>query len=167
MIRFAAALCLLLSPVAVQAQGVDSGQTFGNWTVSCEALGVNRTACVLEQTLTRDADGAFVAQVLAFWNADGSERFLAMRVPLGVYLASGIELRAEDEDAVFPLIWQTCTPRFCEALRVLPEERLQAFADGEAQVLAGYRPGPLAEPLVFSVSMSGVMQGLEALRPAP
>ena len=164
--RMTAAACLALLPMGAHAQA-NTGQTFGDWTVTCEALGVGRTACMLEQTLTRNPDGAFVAQVLALWSGAGDQRFIALRVPLGVYLASGIELRADGADDAFPLIWQTCTPRFCEALHVIDDADLEAFTAGEGRVLAGYRGAPNAQPTVFSFSMGGVLEGLEALRPAP
>ena len=57
------------------AAPVRNGARFGAWTVTCEALGVNETACVLSQTLVRSSDDRFLAEILAFF-------FVTDRAPL-------------------------------------------------------------------------------------
>ncbi|SLN22768.1 invasion associated locus B family protein [Roseisalinus antarcticus] len=172
------ALCAALTP-AVAAQEteaaaqpepprerVTNGQRFGAWAVTCEAIAVGETACVLSQRLVQSGGDAFLAEMLAFWSADGTESYVAVRVPNGVFFPSGFAIRAADapEDAEQTMFeWQSCSPDLCEGLLRLDPEALEEF-EGAGEVLAGYRPGLRAEPLVFRMSVSGLAEGLAALR---
>ena len=88
--RLLAAVTLLMTAlaplpgVAQQAteeapRRVANGERFGAWTVQCDAIAVNETVCVLSQQLVRRSDRAFLAQLLAFSNGDGTRRFIAAR----------------------------------------------------------------------------------------
>ena len=156
---------LVASSVSAQDAEVVNGQQFGGWVVSCEATGVNRTACILSQTLTREGDGAFIAQVMAFWSGDGAASFLAARVPMGVYLPTGFILQGEDAEEGVPFIWQTCTGQVCEALRQADEGLLRTLAVDNETVVGQFQPRLDMEPFLFRFSMAGVIEGLEALRP--
>jgi len=143
---------------------VANGTRFGQWVVTCEALAVNETACVLTQRLVRASDGAFLAEMLAFSSADGTRRYLGARVPTGVYLPHGFALRpAEGEAAESRFVWQSCSRDLCEALIELDAEGLAALEAAEGGLIAGYRPGLLAQPLVFALSVDGAEAGLSAL----
>lgn len=147
---------------------VVNGQSFGAWTVSCEAVAVGETACVLNQQLIRTNDRAFLAQLLAIWSSDLEKRYLLARVPLGVYLPAGLAMRpeaAEGEDAVAQFTWQSCNANFCEALIEMDEDRLAAFVADDAPVIASYRPALNADPVVFRFSMAGMVSGMDAVRP--
>jgi len=157
-------LALAALPAAAQ-DSVANGAQFGAWTVSCQALGKNQTACVLTQTLRRDTDNAFIAQMLAFWNADGSESFIGARVPTGVYLPTGFAVQGEKSEQATFLIWQNCTPEICEALRVIEGDMLSELDDQSETVLGQYQPRLDMEPVVFRFSMKGLIDGLEALHP--
>ena len=165
-----AASVALAGPAAAQddtapAPRVVNGQTFGSWTVQCEAIAVNETACVLSQRLVRGSDGAFLAELLAFSNADGSQRYLAARVPVGVHFPSGFAVRpaeAEGDDEQTDFVWQSCSRELCEALLDLAPEALQALEAAETLV-GGYRPSLRAQPLVFRFSVAGLGEGLAAL----
>lgn len=143
---------------------VANGTRFGQWVVSCEALAVNETACVLSQRLVRASDGAFLAEMLAFSSADGTRRYVGARVPNGVYLPHGFALRpAEGEAEEIRFVWQSCSRDLCEALIELDGEALAALEAAEGGLIAGYRPGLLAQPLVFTLSVEGAGAGLAAL----
>lgn len=147
---------------------VVNGQTFGAWSVSCEAVAVGETACVLNQQLIRTNDRAFLAQMLALWSSDLDKRYLLARVPLGVYLPAGMAMKpetAEGEDAVVQFVWQSCTANFCEALVEMDEDRIAQFVADGAPVIASYRPGLNADPVVFRFSMAGMVEGMDAVRP--
>lgn len=147
---------------------VVNGQTFGSWTVQCEALAVNETACVLSQRLVRGSDGAFLAEVLAFSTADAGQRFLAARVPVGVHLPSGFAVRpaeAATDAQQTEFVWQSCSRELCEALLELTDETLAGLEGAEALV-GGYRPSLRADPLVFRFSVAGLDEGLSALEAA-
>ena len=172
----AATLCLffgLTQSAAAQdsagpATRVANGQQFGAWTVLCEALAVNETTCVLNQRLFRSEDRVFLAQVVAFWSGDGQKTFLSARVPVGVYLPAGFAIRPEagGEEDVITFTWQACSAQLCEALAELTDEQAALLAADSGTVIASYRPGVQAQPLVFRLSMAGLPDGLAALRPA-
>lgn len=167
-------LTVLLMPFGTDAQEggaapntrIANGTAFGSWFVACEALAVNETTCVLSQRLARSTDKAFLAEFLAFWSADGTKRYVAVRVPNGVYLAAGFALRpeAEPEGNELGFVWQSCGRDLCEALIELDDATGKRLT-GADTLLAGYRPSLLAEPAVFSLSFAGLDEGLAALRP--
>lgn len=162
--RLICLVCSLSLPATAQ-EPARIGQSFGQWTVSCEAIGVGQTSCILEQSLYRREDGAFVAQALLFWNADGQQSYVGMRVPLGAYLPAGAEIRATAEAEPIRLAWQTCVQQFCEAVQLLSLERLETLAQGSGEMLGGYQPAIGREPIVFAFSMSEALEGMQALRP--
>lgn len=142
---------------------VRNGARYGAWTVTCEALGVNETACVLSQTLVRSADNQFLAEILAFWSGDGSTSYMAARVPNGVFFPSGFAFKPEDSEERQSFVWQSCSRELCEGLLPVDMEALGALEDG-AEVFAGYRPRLGAEPLVFRLNFDGVTEGMTALK---
>ena len=150
----------------VQPARIANGTTFGNWVVSCEALAVNETTCVLKQQLARSTDRAFVAELLAFWTSDGTKRFMAVRVPNGVYLPSGFALRPESETEETQFVWQSCGRDLCEGLVELSDDLAAQWTQAET-LLGGYRPGRNAEPVVFTLSVAGLNEGLAALKVPP
>ncbi len=160
-----AAFGLFAAAPALAQDAVANGARFGAWTVSCEALGKDRTACVLVQRLNRDSDGAFIAQMLAFWSADGTKAYVGARVPTGAYLPTGFAIQAPGAEQSVPFIWQSCNGTICEALREIDVEAMGAFDTTEGAVLGRFRPRLGMEPLVFSFSMQGVTDGLVALFP--
>ena len=145
---------------------IANGQRFGAWTVTCEAVAVGETACVLSQRLVRSSDNAFLAEVLAFWSGDGEQSFLAARVPNGVYFPSGFAFKPEDSEERAEFVWQSCSADLCEALLSEDLETLKGYAEAEGGVVAGYRPGLRNDPLIFRLDLSGIGEGLEALKAA-
>jgi invasion protein IalB len=168
----AAALALLIAPPALSQDAampdrIANGQTFGAWTVMCEAIAVGETTCALGQQLLRSADRAFLAQIIALWSPADQKRYFTARVPVGAYLPSGFAMKpdgAGDETAV-QLIWQACDANLCEALTEIDDDMLAAFAAPGTQIIASYRPNIRSEPVVFTFSMAGIVEGLTALQP--
>ena len=149
--------------VAVAPMRIANGTRFGVWTVTCEALAVNETACVLSQRLVRKSDNAFLAEVLAFQSADGARRYMAARVPNGVYLPAGFAMKpAEGEAEETRFVWQSCSRELCEALIDLDDAKIAELESGE-RLVAGYRPSLVAQPLVFAMGATGLKEGLDAL----
>ncbi|WP_407495603.1 invasion associated locus B family protein [Pseudooceanicola sp. MF1-13] len=183
--RFAPALALMLavSVPAAMAQDTDAaattddsaaatapvrmanGQRFGAWTVTCEALAVNETACVLSQTLVQTEGNNFLAEILAFWSGDGSSSYMAARVPNGVYFPSGFAFKPEDSEERQTFVWQSCSRELCEALIEIDAETLKELEAG-APVFAGYRPRLGADPMVFQLNLDGIGEGMDALQAA-
>lgn len=150
--------------VAEQAQQrIANGTQFGAWTVTCEALAVNETACVLTQRLVRSSDNAFLAELLAFWSGDGSRSYLAARVPNGVFFPSGFAFKPEESEEQQQFVWQSCARDLCEALLEVDMETVKGLEAAES-LIAGYRPSLQSEPLVFRMTMDGAEEGLMALK---
>lgn len=154
------------TPAAVVA----NGQTFGAWTVTCEAVAVGQTACLLNQTILRDTDRAFLAQVIALKDGESGKTFLLARVPLGASLPFGFAMRpegTEDEESLLRFDWQTCFGQICEALTEIDADRLAQVDSEGTTMLASYQPALKAEPLVFRLSLQGARAGMDAIATAP
>lgn len=175
---FAATLfAAALPPLAAAAQdaeagrdagtGIANGQTFGDWVVRCDALGVNRTRCMLSQRVARSDDGALLGEILAFWSDDTpAAPMLVAHAPVGVYLPTDFVLQPEGapDDQRLDFIWQSCNPTICEAVGLPDQARLDQLAAAE-RLLAGYRLSVGAEATVFPISTKGLAEGLAALKP--
>lgn len=159
------ALALPSTGQAQDAAPVANGQKFDNWAVSCNAVAVNRTSCMLSQQLVRDTDRVFMAEMLALWSGTGDKEYLAARVPLGTYLAAGIALRNTGQEDVHALTWQNCNARFCEALMELTPELIEELTSGDGTVIVSYRPQISGEQRVFRFNAKGLQDGLGALKP--
>lgn len=145
------------------AQGrLANGAQFGNWTVNCEAIGVNETICVLSQRLVASSGQRFLAELLAFADPDSPGAYLAARVPLGVHFPAGFALREEAGEEQLLFEWQSCSMELCEALIRFDPEGLQRL-DASESVIAGYLPQIEADPLVFRIGVAGIRDGLIAL----
>lgn len=149
-------------PAQAETKRIENGAQFGGWTVSCEAIAVNETLCVLSQRLVRSDSNAVLAELVAFNDAEEVGAWLVARVPNGVYFPSGFVLGLEDDDARIAFEWQNCTAESCEALLALEPGHLDAF-EAQGPWVAGYRPGITSDALVFRVSPQGLNEGLFAL----
>lgn len=147
------------------ARKLVNGARIGAWTVQCEAVAVGETVCALKQQLLRPSDRAFIAEIIAAWNANAGRPVLVARVPLGVHLPSGFVIQAKgDKQRNFE--WQRCFGRFCEAALVLSPEDVTTL-ESAGEVVAAFRPAPGTNPFVFRFSMNGLSQGLLAIGADP
>lgn len=147
------------------ATRVANGARFGAWTVSCEAIAVNETVCVLSQRLVATEGQTFLAEFLAFNDAEEPVAYIAARVPNGVHFPSGLSLRGAEADEPLAFVWQNCSAELCEAILAVDAEVLGRI-DIEAGAVAGYRPRPGAEPRIFRLATNGLGEGLAALAKA-
>lgn len=170
--KLVAALIIGLGAVPLAAQEtvpaaaperIANGQKFGAWTVTCEAIAVNETACVLSQRLVRSSDNVFLAELLLFWSGDRAQTYMAARVPNGVFFPSGFALRAEESEERQDFVWQSCSRDICEALLTLSLEDIGELEKAES-LIAGYRPNLALDPAVFRLSIEGAVEGLTALK---
>jgi invasion protein IalB len=154
-----------MAPAATAQQRLANGAQFGSWTVSCEAVGVNETICVLSQRLVASSGQTFLAEFLAFADPEEPGAYVAARVPLGVHFPAGFALRPESGTDQIAFEWQSCSTELCEALIRLDPAAL-AEIDGAENLIAGYLPRVEGEPVVFRVGMAGIRDGLVALAQA-
>ena len=157
---------LMLTGFAAIAQAqttrVENGARFGSWTVSCEAVAVNETLCVLSQRLVRSDTGAVLAELIAFNAGDAPGSWLIARVPNGVFFPSGFVLAQQQGDSQFDFEWQACSPDICEALIALDGDALDLMG-GTGDWVAGYRPDMAGDSVVFRIGVDGLESGLVAL----
>lgn len=152
----------LALPALAETKRLENGAKFGGWTVSCEALAVNETLCVLSQRLVRSEGNTVLAELVAFNDGDNLGAWLIARVPNGVYFPSGFVLGLEEDDSQIRFEWQNCSANMCEALLALEPDHLDAF-EAQGPWVAGYRPGVTSEALVFRIAPQGLDEGLHAL----
>lgn len=140
--------------VATLCAGAAGAQTYRDWQVMRGG-----GECLLVQSLVSRASGAMLAQVVL--QRQGADATLALRVPTGVSLASGIGYRV-GAGPLHDLDWMRCDAALCLALRLLPEDELRAILRGR-EMLVGFRPLPGSRPLNLPVSLMGVTAGWRAL----
>jgi len=159
---------LAAAPAAAQEAGekLATGTKFGNWTVGCEALGEGETTCYLQQSLHRSSDNAFVATFIALWGGPQRDQGLMIaRVPVGVYFPAGLGMKPMGSDSQFNFTWQLCNPQLCEALVTLTEADFRQLEAAD-EVRAGFKPARGADDAIFNVPMTGLNEGLAALKAA-
>lgn len=155
--------------VATSGTDIANGQSFGDWLVRCDALGVNRTRCMLSQRVARSDNNALLGEVLAFWSDDTpAVPILVVQAPTGLHLPTAFALQpegAEGDDQRLDFIWQSCNGTLCEAIGLPDQDKLDQLTGAE-RLLAGYRQTATAEATVFPISTKGLADGLAALKPA-
>lgn len=160
----------LLSPVATAVAEtvparLENGARFGAWRVACEAVAVGETLCSLSQHLVRSDGDAFLAGLVALWDADLESRHLIATVPVGVHFPSGLALHLAAGGERLEFAWQVCSTTLCEARLTLGSEDAGRIS-AAAEPLLAYRPAPGAEPLVFRIETEGLAEGLDTLKAA-
>ena len=131
-----------------------AAQEFRDWRL-VKATG----ECLLVQSLVSRASGSLLVQVLL--QREGGETTLALRVPTGVSLTSGIAYRV-GAGPLRALEWIYCAADLCLATRPLPEDELRSLLRG-TEMQVGFRPLPDSRPLNVPVSLIGLTAGWRAL----
>lgn len=132
---------------------------FDDWRVVCsEAEGAQ--ACQMLQSQPAQAGGADIF-LLSIGQAEGSSNASAVvSVPLGVYLANGVEIQIAGQRR-FKAQYEICDHSSCHAGFVLKGSVLQAFKRGSR---ATFRVWTEASKAVeFPVSLTGFTAGFAAL----
>jgi len=142
----------------------NNGQQFDNWRIECRATGVNETACRILQTLVRQDDRRFIAEIsLAVVSVSGeTQNRLVLRTPTGMLLTQKPAFRAGDAGVETQMAWRTCGPQACVATVNLSDEQIEALK-GSLQMVVAYSVVGQPQPTVIEVSLLGVTAGLDAL----
>ncbi|WP_150526562.1 invasion associated locus B family protein [Roseibium sediminis] len=156
---FAACLwCALLlsanfaSAVEPTAPSNDS-EVFSDWQVTCVPQGEGR-ACQMVQTAAASKGGQaiFLLSISRGQEGVSENDFAVMTVPVGVYLAPGIEIRV-DNKRPFKVLYEVCDRAGCHAGFKLSGVVLTAFQKGiEAKVRVWTARSKAVE---FPVSLRG------------
>lgn len=157
----------MITAASAQPADVPNGTKFGDWQVVCEAATTQHSTCALAQRIMRRGDGAFLVELLALPRGAAAAALVA-RVPNGVHFPSGFALRAAGDDAAAEhrFAWQSCDAHVCEAVLPAPAAAIAEFEVAPDGMIGGYRPAPRAKPVLFRLSLSGLAEGLAALRAA-
>jgi invasion protein IalB len=141
---------------AALAAPVQAEQSFADWAASCD----DGRPCALAQTLMSD-DRIWLGSIVLSSQNGSDSRDLALYVPQGVHLASGIYLGADPASPARGE-WITCDDRACMAhLSLTPAEEARMKAGRSAELR--YRPSPEAPVIVLDVSLMGISAGLSAI----
>ena len=158
----AVGLALGLMVTAAQAQTAPKvGDAIGDWIFNCQALSATQTVCVLQQTIVQKESKQPVMRLTLRKLGKEQKLGLVVRVPLGVYLATGIGGKV-DEGKQFNLIWQSCTKQGCQAALSLDDGQKTALKSGK-QLFIGFKARPDKDAVTVAASLKGVTAGLKAL----
>jgi len=151
-----------------QAQPLENGTSFRDWTLACRAAAVGQTDCVLSQVLVTSENQELVAEVTLAPAQSGDEKgavVIVMRVPTGVVLRLRPEFVVLGQSGGADLEWLTCDERYCTAARTLDADLVADLRRG-VNARLGYRRMEEETPAIFDFSLLGVTAGLKALQEA-
>jgi Invasion protein B, involved in pathogenesis len=126
-------------------------QNFTDWRVLCQSPGETSTCQMLQSATTGD-DGSAVFLLSISPGQDAASSYAVMTVPLGVYLAPGIEIHV-DRRRPFKVLYEVCDRTSCHAGFELSGAVLDAFRQGlDAKVRVWTAK---AQAVEFPVSLRG------------
>lgn len=113
---------------AAQAQSGVAEEVFSDWRVMCDGLGEARMCQMFQAgSASEDTPNAFLLSISR--DSAAQRDFAVMTVPLGVYLASGVEIRV-DGRRPFKVLYEICDRAGCYAGFKLSGAVLTAFQRG-------------------------------------
>ncbi|MBQ1202315.1 MAG: invasion associated locus B family protein [Loktanella sp.] len=131
----------------------ETSHTFDDWAAECGGS----ASCTLSQTLMSD-DRIWLVSLVLSPKADQASRDLALFVPQGVHLPSGIYMATDRSDFARGE-WIECDSRSCLA-RMTINPQQEAFLKAGRSAELRYRPSPEAPVIVVDVSLMGISAGL-------
>lgn len=107
---------IFAATVPADAQQLDAvNQRFGNWELSCPPeTGDSKPPCRLSQQLAIPENGQTVFALTILPGAKKNELVGIVSIPLGGYIAPGIELRIDGKKP-YKLLVETCNASGCHA----------------------------------------------------
>lgn len=157
MILRRALFVMMLSAVPGWTQNApDPEQIFADWRVLCDG-----DQCQMWQTASAGDEGPQVFLISISHDDKTGRDYAVMTVPVGVYLAPGIELRV-DNRAPFKVLYEVCDQTGCHAGFALHGAVLGAFRKGlDARVRVWTAKERAVE---FPVSLSGFTKAHQYFR---
>lgn len=115
-------------PAAGPAASPTRVEAFEDWRVLCQST-ENRTLCQMLQSasVTEEGTEAFLLSISRDHTENGSSAIVT--VPVGVYLAHGVEIRV-DQRRPFKVLFEVCDRSGCHAGFKLSGTALAAFKQG-------------------------------------
>ncbi|MCG7521620.1 invasion associated locus B family protein [Ruegeria sp. Ofav3-42] len=103
-------------------------EVFSDWRVTCQAK-EQGFVCQMQQSVSAEEDGPPVFLLSVSDNEDTGQSYAVITVPVGVYLAPGIELHV-DKRRPFKVLYEVCDQLGCHAGFRLNGDVLAAFRKG-------------------------------------
>lgn len=157
----------LVDPVRILAPAQDLApegvEAFGDWMRLCELPpGVKAEVCFIFQKVNdAETKSSLVRLVLGYFNPASSEPALIVILPLGTFLAPGLEIRLNNGAAIKGA-FEFCTNSGCQAtIALAPDEldRLASASKAEVVVFDGGRA-----QVSIPVSVEGLAPGIQSLQ---
>jgi invasion protein IalB len=158
---FAAFLFSSVSIQGANSQDLNVGDRVGDWIFECIGIGVNQTRCLLTQRLVLENNQQEIMRLTLSTIGDSDQVLLTARVPLGIFLPSGVAARIDNGED-FQLTPTFCRQEGCEAQVILGPDLLDAMKRGN-EILVGFRQNPNSDTIVVPASLIGVSRGLSAI----
>lgn len=107
-----------------------NAEVFQDWQLSCAAdADDGQDVCQLSQAAAVDGTDGSVFLLTISAGEDGRNSYAVITVPLGVYLAPGVELRV-DNRRPFRVLYEICDAQDCYAGFEMSDQVLSAFRRG-------------------------------------
>ncbi|EEE35170.1 Invasion associated locus B protein [Rhodobacteraceae bacterium KLH11] len=103
-------------------------EVFSDWRVLCQSA-AQSTVCQMVQSVAVREDGPPVFLLSVSTDEDTGQSYAVMTVPVGVYLAPGIELNV-DKRRPFKVLYEVCDQLGCHAGFRMDGDVLSAFRKG-------------------------------------
>ncbi|OSM07311.1 invasion associated locus B family protein [Magnetofaba australis] len=172
-IRFAGLILVLtlfamsaLIPVAAQANDLPkSGDRFGNWSLTCVALGPQQTRCGLTQQVMSKKSGKPVFKLSLAYAKSSDRLLLTAKTPLNVLLPSGVLLTVDKHKPQRMRMYQ-CKRTGCLAVTKVDDALYAQLIGGkvvEARIWLTLKGNKVAK-LPIKLRLPGVKEGLAALK---
>ncbi len=173
--RRSTSLCTLfilgLIGLPVSAHSQESAKRFDAWEVSCPATGNpteaatpspdRQTSCRLSQRLAANDTGQTVFALTIVKGTKKDDLVGIVSIPLGGYIAPGIEMRV-DGKKTYKLLVETCNTSGCHAGFPIPLALQKEW--GRAKELSFRIWTAKAKPADIGVTLTGFDDGLKNLR---
>jgi len=149
------------TPVAAQ-DAADAARRFGSWELICPAAteGSTSVPCRLSQHLAVKDDGRTVFAITILPGEKKNELVGVVSLPLGGYIAPGIEMRI-DGGKPYKLLVETCNNTGCHAGFPI-SARLRKELGGKQAAFRIWTAK--ARPADITVSLDGLPKGLAAMQ---
>jgi len=159
---------LLFVAGQTQADAPKVGDKFGDWIFACKALGPEKTVCAIVQNIDYQTEQVqkrlltLTVRRLQSPESKTSKTILLARLPLGIFLPSGVAARI-DETEQFPMFVQTCSQMGCEAVVELDKQKLRGMKAGK-KLFIGFKVQANSKVVTIPASLIGFSKGIAVLK---
>lgn len=143
------------------AAGADvTTEQFRDWEVACPSEGEG--ICTMGQVVNEPDSNQPLMQVVMAYPPQLDGPAMTFLLPLGVHLASGLQLQVGSEEPVqFP--YQTCVQQGCRADLPVRPSLLQALRSGSTATLSLF--GPRGDRIDLDISLMGFTDASSRISP--